>query len=264
MNFAFLLVIFESFHLSGNSQNSVCISKQLPIDKSLRQQGIHRYGFHGLSCQSILYQLADKQPQKLIIAHLGGGCSVTAINNGHSVDTSMGLSPSGGVMMGTRCGDIDPGILIYLLRHKNYGLAELDQLVNHQSGLLGVSGLSSDMRILHKAADENQDAKLAIDLFCISIAKQIAAMATVLERLDALILTGGIGENDDLIRVLICKKLAFFGIDIDVEKNKSINITNDFKVINSDKSSVNIIVCSSKESEQMALITFELMSDFNA
>ena len=151
-------------------------AKQLPIDKSLRQQGIHRYGFHGLSCQSILYQLADKQPQKLIIAHLGGGCSVTAIKNGQSVDTSMGLSPSGGVMMGTRCGDIDPGILIYLLRHKNYGLAELDQLVNHQSGLLGVSGLSSDMRILHKAADENQDAKLAIDLFCISIAKQIAAM----------------------------------------------------------------------------------------
>ena len=240
------------------------IAKQLPIDKSLRQQGIHRYGFHGLSCQSILYQLADKQPQKLIIAHLGGGCSVTAINNGQSVDTSMGLSPSGGVMMGTRCGDIDPGILIYLLRHKNYGLAELDQLVNHQSGLLGVSGLSSDMRILHKVADENQDAKLAIDLFCICIAKQIAAMVTVLEGLDALILTGGIGENDDLIRALICKKLAFFGIDIDVEKNKSINVTNAFKVINSNKSTVNIIVCLSKESEQMALITFALMSDFNA
>ena len=239
------------------------IAKQLPIDKSLRQDGIHRYGFHGLSCESIVHQLEDKLPQKLIIAHLGSGCSITAVKNGQSVDTSMGLTPSGGVMMGTRCGDLDPGILLYLLRQKNYSLQELDHLINHQSGLLGVSGLSSDVRVLHETADINDDAKMAIDLFCSSVAKQIAAMMTVLEGLDTLIFTGGIGENDDLIRAEICKKLAFFNMDIDVNKNKSVDITKGLNVISTDKSCCTIIACLTKENEQMAHITFKLMTLLN-
>ncbi len=235
------------------------IAKQLPIDKALRQQGIHRYGFHGLSCESIVHQLVDNLPNKLIIAHLGSGCSVTAVKNGHSVDTSMGLTPSGGVMMGSRCGDIDPGILLYLLRKNNYSLQDLEHLIDHQSGLLGVSGLSGDMRILHAAAATNEDAKMAIELFCSTIAKQIAGMMTVLEGLDALILTGGIGENDDLIRVDICRKLAFYNIDIDESKNKSVDYKNGFNVISTNKSSCMIIACSSKENAQMSLVSFKLM-----
>lgn len=233
------------------------IAKQLPIDKTLRQEGIHRYGFHGLSCESIVHQLGDYSSQKIIIAHLGSGCSITAVKNGQSVDTSMGLTPSGGLMMGTRCGDLDPGILLYVLRHKNYSLDKLDHLINHQSGLLGVSGLSSDMRVLHQFAATNSDATLAIDLFCNSVAKQIATMMTVLEGLDVLIFTGGIGENDDLIRAEICEKLAFFNIDIDDNKNKSVNVTKAPNLISSDKSVVRIIVFSSKENEEMALIAFK-------
>ena len=236
------------------------IAKQLPIDKTLLQAGMHRYGFHGLSCESIVHQLEDKMPQKLIIAHLGSGCSITAVKNGQSVDTSMGLTPSGGVMMGTRCGDIDPGILLYLLRYKNYSLEELDHLINHQSGLLGVSGLSSDIRVLHQLATTNSNAKLAIDLFCSTVAKQIAAMMTVLNGLDALIFTGGIGENDDFVRATICKKLVFFNMHIDVNKNKSVNVMKGLNFISAHKSVAKIIVCSSKENQKMALITFRLMS----
>ena len=239
------------------------IAKQLPIDKTLRQDGMHRYGFHGLSCESIVHQLEDNMPHKLIIAHLGSGCSITAVKNGQSVDTSMGLTPSGGVMMGTRCGDLDPGVFLYLLRQKNYSLQELDHLINHQSGLLGVSGLSSDIRILQQAAAINDDAKMAIDLFCSSVAKKIAAMMTVLEGLDTLIFTGGIGENDDLIRLKICKKLAFFNIDIDVNKNRSVDTTKGLNVISTDKSRCTIIACLSKENEQMAHITFKQMTLLN-
>ena len=217
------------------------IAKQLPLNKKLKQEGIHRYGFHGISGESIVRQLTSNLPNKLIIAHLGSGCSVTAVKNGQSVDTSMGLTPTGGVMMGTRCGDLDPSIFLYLLQHKNYSIDDLNQLINHQSGLFGVSGLSSDMRVLHDAATVNQDAKLAIDMFCSAVAKQIAAMITVLEGLDTLVFTGGIGENDDLIRADICKKLTFFNINI-----------------LSEKSGTTVLVCPSKENEQIARNAFNL------
>lgn len=236
------------------------VARLLPISKKLNSIGIQRYGFHGLSCESVITQLGKSLPEKLIIAHLGNGSSVTAVKNGQSVDTSMGLTPSGGVMMGTRSGDIDPGVLIYLMREKNYGLASIEALINHQSGLLGVSGLSADMRILHASATLNADAQLAIDMFCYSLSKQIAAMISVLNGMDMLVFTGGIGENDALIRAAICKKLAFFGLDLNVIKNQSINTENNVNVINGTTSQAEVLVIKSKENEQMARHTWALLS----
>jgi acetate kinase len=148
------------------------VARTLPIPAALRSDGIHRYGFHGLSCESIVRQLRDDLPDRLIILHLGNGASLTAVKGGQSIDTSMGLTPTGGVIMGTRCGDLDPGVLIYLVREKNFDAARLEALVDHQSGLLGISIIDSDMRRLHAASPSNAEARLAIQMFCYSIANR--------------------------------------------------------------------------------------------
>ena len=140
--------------------------------------------------------LANDLPDRLIIAHLGNGASVTAVKGGKSIDTSMGLTPTGGVIMGTRSGDLDPGVLVYLMREKKFDAAMLEELVDHRSGLLGISGVGSDMRRLHEAASSNADARLAIQMFCYSVRKQVAAMIAALDGVDLLVFTGGIGEND--------------------------------------------------------------------
>lgn len=189
------------------------VARLLPIDKTLQAKGIERYGFHGLSCESIIHQFGTALPQRLVIAHLGNGASVTAVRYGKSIDTSMGLTPSGGVMMGTRSGDMDPGLLIYLLREQHCDAAGLEDLIDHHSGLLGVSGIASDMRVLHRTAEASADARLAIAMFCMSVKKQIAAMVAVLGGLDLLVFTGGIGEHDVLIRAGICEDLSWLGID---------------------------------------------------
>jgi acetate kinase len=132
----------------------------LPLPREFRTAGLQRYGFHGLSCESIMHQLAET-PDRLIIAHLGNGASVTAVKGGISIDTSMGLTPTGGVIMGTRTGDLDPGVLVYLAREKEFDAAMLEHLVDHRSGLLGISGVGSDMRVLQDAAASNADARLA-------------------------------------------------------------------------------------------------------
>ena len=188
------------------------VARTLPVPKALRSEGIRRYGFHGISCESIVHQLTGNLPARLIVAHLGNGASVTAIRNGQSVDTSMGLTPTGGVIMGTRTGDLDPGVLMYLLREKGYDAAEVEDLVNHQSGLLGISGLASDMRLLHQAASSNDDARLAVEMFCYSVRKQIAAMIAALNGVDMVVFTGGIGEKDEVVRAMICEGLAWAGI----------------------------------------------------
>ena len=138
------------------------VARVLPIPGELRAEGIQRYGFHGLSCESVVHQLGEDLPDRLIIAHLGNGASVTAVKAGKSVDTSMGLTPSGGVIMGTRSGDLDPGILIYLMRREGFDATGIEQLIDRQSGLFGISGVGSDMRRLHEAALSNPDARLAI------------------------------------------------------------------------------------------------------
>ena len=192
------------------------VARTLPIPRELRALGIQRYGFHGLSGESIVRQLGSDLPPRLVIAHLGHGASVTAVARGASVDTSMGLTPTGGVIMSTRCGDIDPGVLTYLVREHGYDAAALEALIDQRSGMLGISGLSGDLRELNAAAASTSasgaDARLAIAMFCASVRKQIAAMAAVLVGVDLLVFTGGIGENDVPVRTLICAGLEALGI----------------------------------------------------
>ena len=231
------------------------LARLLPIAKALQLIGIQRYGFHGLSCESIVAQLNNaphlRSPKHLIIAHLGNGASVTAVKNSQSIDTSMGLTPSGGVMMGTRCGDIDPGVLIYLMREKNYDCAALEALINHQSGLLGVSGVSSDMRILHEAATTNRNAKLAIDMFCYAVAKEIGAMIAALNGIDTLVFTGGIGEHDAIVRQIICDQLSYFKITLNAEKNQ-IDNADTIHTISELNSTCAVRVVASQENAQIA------------
>jgi acetate kinase len=195
------------------------IARVLPIPRELQSEGIQRYGFHGLSCESILHQLGDDPPGRLIIAHLGNGASVTAVRNGKSIDTSMGLTPSGGVVMGTRSGELDPGALIYLMREKKLDAAALEEMIDHRSGMLGISGISSDMRRLHEVATTSADARLAIDMFCYSVRKQIAAMIAVLGGADLIVFTGGIGENDGEVRRAICSGLNWAGVALEDERD---------------------------------------------
>ena len=229
------------------------LARVLPIARELQSEGIQRYGFHGLSCESIVHQLANDLPNRLIIAHLGNGASVTAVRDGKSIDTSMGLTPTGGVIMGTRSGDLDPGVLIYLIREKKFDAAMLEALVNCRSGLVGLSGVGSDMRRLHEASTSNADARLAIQMFCYSVRKQIAGMISVLDGVDALIFTGGIGENDAAVRATICEGLNWIGVQLDQARNLSAN-----NPINNSASRCRVLVLASEEDEQIARHTSKL------
>jgi acetate kinase len=186
------------------------VARTLPIPRSLRDAGLHRYGFHGLSCESVVNQLGPDLPARLVIAHLGNGASVTAVRDGRSIDTSMGLTPTGGVIMGTRTGDLDPGLLIHITRAGRVNPTDLERIVDQESGMLGISGVSADMRVLHQSPDA--DAKLAVAMFCRSVAKQIAAMMTALGGAGAIVFTGGIGEHDPIVRHRICDDLVWAGV----------------------------------------------------
>jgi acetate kinase len=223
------------------------IARILPLPKELRAEGIQRYGFHGLSCESILHQLGDVVPGRVVIAHLGNGSSVTAIKGGKSIDTSMGLTPTGGVIMGTRSGDLDPGVLVYLAREKILDADRLEDLVDCRSGLLGISGVSSDMRQLQQSAQSEPDARLAIDMFCYSVRKQIATMITVLEGVDLIVFTGGIGENDKQVRASICGGFSWAGLGLDEIRNRTAE-----NPISDSKSPCKVLVLPSQEGEQIA------------
>ena len=222
-------------------------ARTLPIPKSFRANGLRRYGFHGLSCESILHQLVDAVPRLLIICHLGNGASVTAIENGRSIDTSMGLTPSGGVIMGTRSGDLDPGVILYLLREQQYDTAKLEYLIDHRSGLLGISGISGDMRRLHERSATDVDARLAIEMFCNSVRKQIAGMMAVLGGVDTIVFTGGIGENDVIVRGSICVGLSWAGVQLEETHQQAAK-----DVISTATSPVVVRVMPSQEDEQIA------------
>jgi acetate kinase len=190
------------------------------------QESIRRYGFHGTSHRYVSHQAAkllNKNLNKtnLIIAHLGNGASVASISNGKSVDTSMGLTPLEGLVMGTRSGDIDPGLYDYLIS-KKLSPEEISRMLNKESGLLGISGVSNDMRTLcEKASEGHKQCQLAIDIFCFRLAKYVAAMMVSLDSLDALVFTGGIGENSALVRVNTIKHLAILGFSIDESLNNT-------------------------------------------
>ena len=192
------------------------------------QQGIRRYGFHGTSHFFVAGQAAQLIGKPLeecqfISAHLGNGCSITAIKNGESVDTSMGFTPLEGVIMGSRSGDVDPGIILHLLNNENYSPEQVNQLLNKKSGLLGLSGISNDCRELEQAAvDNNSRAALALDIFCYRIAKSIASFCVSLTALDGLIFTGGIGENSMYVREQILSQLSLINFQVDAQKNQDI------------------------------------------
>ncbi|UPG87561.1 hypothetical protein L2Y94_09480 [Luteibacter aegosomatis] len=185
------------------------VAKTLPLPAELREGGIERYGFHGLSYESIVQQLGDALPSRTVIAHLGNGASLCAVLDGKSVDTTMGLTPTGGIVMGTRPGDLDPGVLLYLMREKGYDAAKLETLVDRESGLKGLSGGTSDMRKLH--AMGNEASRLAQDVFVHVARKQVAGMVASLGGLDLLVFTGGIGENDGVTRDAILAGLQWIG-----------------------------------------------------
>jgi acetate kinase len=231
------------------------VARVLPIARELRSEGIQRYGFHGLSCESIMGQLANELPERLVIAHLGAGASITAVKAGKSIDTSMGLTPTGGVIMGTRSGDLDPGVLIYLMREKRFDAAMLEDLIDRRSGLLGISGVSGDMRRLQEAASSNPDARLAIQMFCYSTRKQVAAMIAALDGADMVVFTGGIGENDAAARAAICGGLSWIGVSLDEARNRSAD-----NPISDSASRCRVLVLPSREDEQIARHTWALSS----
>ena len=183
------------------------------LPEELFDEGIRRFGFHGLSYESIVHQLGAKLPSRTVIAHLGSGASLAAVKDGRSVDTTMALTPTAGIPMATRSGDLDPGVLLYLQRVKQMSADSLEQLLNHNSGLKALSGGTPDMRDLETAADGgDQRAQLAIEIFCTSIRKTIAAYAAVLGGLDLLVFAGGIGEHSARIRTTVCEGVQFLGI----------------------------------------------------
>jgi acetate kinase len=191
------------------------------------EDDIRRYGFHGINheyCAQRAARMLNRELSslKLVSCHLGNGCSLAAIDRGKSVDTTMGFTPLDGLMMGTRGGTIDPGILTHLMRTQHVNASDLDNTLNRKSGLLGISGVSSDMRDVLKAARQgNERAKLAFDIFVHRLLKGIAAMAATLAGVDAIIFTAGIGENSAEVRRASCDNLGFFGVRIDPEKNAS-------------------------------------------
>ncbi|MCK1385720.1 acetate/propionate family kinase [Bradyrhizobium sp. 21] len=196
-------------------------ASRFAIPRRYEERGVRRYGFHGLSFEYVAGRLAGIAPQlvakRTVIAHLGNGASLCALRDGRSIDTTMGLTPLDGLVMGTRSGTIDPGVLLYLQHHEKMSVEDVQHLLYHQSGLLGVSGISSDMRTL--LASSKAAAREAVDLFTLRAAQEVAMMATTLGGLDCLVFTGGIGEHAKEIRSAIAERLGWFGMRIDAATN---------------------------------------------
>jgi acetate kinase len=215
------MAVFDTaFH--GNLPEVVYV---YPVPYQWLELGIRKYGFHGISHQYCAQRAAqllgqDLTELRLISCHLGNGCSLAAIKFGRCIDTTMGFTPLDGLMMGTRCGSIDPGIILHLLREGAYTVAELDRILNSESGLLGVSGVSNDLREIDRAIESgNTRAKLALDIYIDRLVAKIAALLPNLGGIDALIFTAGVGENHAGIRAAVAAKLAFIGIEIDPTLN---------------------------------------------
>ncbi len=237
------------------------VAQRYALPGSLFEEGLRRYGFHGLSYEYILRELrreagASAASGRVIIAHLGNGASMAAIEGGRSLETTMGLTPTGGLVMGTRAGDLDPGVMLYLLQEKGMSPDELNQLVNHRAGLLGASGISSDMHDLLAKEGTDADAALAVELFCHQARKFAGALATVLGGLDTLVFTGGIGENASLIRARICANLVFLGVHLDPDLNEQ-----NQPVISKKTSPVTVRVIKTNEELMIARHTRELLVD---
>lgn len=199
------------------------VAQRYAIPRRLTESGIQHYGFHGLSYEYIASQLADIDPRaatgRTVVAHLGNGASMCALSGGRSVATTMGFTPLDGLVMGTRCGSIDPGVLLYLMVHHHLDVTALERVLTHESGLLGVSGISSDMRTLLERAPADEHAAEAIDLFVYRLTRELGSLAAALGGLDAVVFTGGIGENAPLIRTRVCQAASWLGLDFDAHSN---------------------------------------------
>ena len=224
-------------------------ASRFALPRSYEESGIRRYGFHGLSYEFIAERLKEISPalagKRTVVAHLGNGASLCAMRHGRSLDTTMGFTPLDGVMMGTRCGAIDPGILLYLQRERGLSAERLEQLLYHESGLLGVSGISSDMRTLLSNSDPR--AAEAVDLFTFEVAKAVCAMALTLEGLDCLVFTGGIGEHAAPVRAMVCNRLRWLGLELNPQANNGGD-----DLISNSSSSVEIRVIKTSEETTIA------------
>ena len=237
------------------------INQLFPIPRAMTDEGIIRYGFHGSSYEyiaSVLPQYAGETAKdRVIVAHLGSGASLCAMKDGKSVSTTMGLTALGGMMMGTRTGDLDPGVPLHLIEQKGMSPEEVSELLSKQSGLKGVSGLTGDMRDLEKS--DTTEAAEAIDLFCLTAAKQIASLTVDIGGLDALVFTAGIGENSPNIRQKICGHLQHLGVTMDFDKNKVSNSD-----LHTDNSAVQVYVIKTNEELMMAQhVKAKLQSDLS-
>jgi acetate kinase len=209
-------------------------ARTYPVPRQWRREwGVRRYGFHGLShayCATRAAQMLGRQDARLIIAHLGNGASVSAVHHGLCVDTSMGFTPLEGLMMGTRSGSIDPGILVYLLRQHGLDAEQLDQALNYASGLLGVSGVSSDMRQVLAAMPQQADARLAVAVYVHRLRQTVGAMAATLGGVEALVFTAGVGEHAAVIRARVCEPLGYLGLTLDHAANAACQADADIAV----------------------------------
>jgi len=237
-----------------------------PIPYELyKKHRIRRYGFHGTSHGYVAREAAEKigrpmEALKIVTCHLGNGCSVTAVRNGKSVDTSMGFTPLEGLVMGTRSGDIDPSIIFHMIDKEKLTAREIEDLLNRSSGLLGISGVSNDVRDIQKKADGgNVRARLALEIFAYRTRKYIGAYAAAMGGLDAIVFTGGIGENDPRIRSMICADLEFIGVKLDGELNAI--ASEGAEVISSSDSPVKVLVIPTNEELVIAMETLRLVDD---
>ena len=227
-----------------------------------KKYGIRRYGFHGTSHRYVSKRACEilgvkYEEKKIISCHIGNGASATAIKNGKSIDTSMGFTPVEGLLMGTRAGDLDLGVATFIMDKENIGTASASVLFNKYSGLLGVSGISSDMRDLEKAVEEgNERAKIALEIYCYRVKKYIGSYIAALGGLDILIFTGGVGENADNIRKEICSDLEYLGIEIDEQKNKGTRGKE--MIISKDNQKVKVIIVPTDEEFMIASDTLSI------
>jgi acetate kinase len=236
------------------------VAKSMAIPLELQKGGgLRRYGFHGLSYQSLMQSFESHEGSvaargRVIMAHLGNGVSLAACKNGKPVDMTMGFTPLSGVMMSTRCGDIDPGAVLFMMNSLGMNHTDVAELITYKSGLLGVSGVTGDMEQLLQLQHYHHDAKLAIELFCYQVKKTIGAFVALLDGVDSIIFSGGIGERSAEVRARICSDLDYLGIRIDEERNMIAS-----RLISADTSKVGVHVIQSQEDNAIARQTYELM-----
>ena len=254
-----MVAVFDTaFHQTMPKHAYIC-----PVPYELYEKyGVRKYGFHGTSHKYVSYKVAETMGKdiknlKIITCHLGNGCSLAAVKNGKSVDTSMGFTPLAGVMMGTRSGSIDPSVISFLIEQHGYTIEQIDELLNKKSGILGISGVSSDFRdVLEAAESENERAKLALEIFYYKVRTQIAAYAGAMGGVDVIVFTAGIGENSSITRREILKGLEFFGFTINTEKNE---LRGKIQEISNEDSRVKVYVVPTNEELMIARDTAKLV-----